>query len=87
MSTHQTSKKLYHCIIKIAIYIYANQHTDNRNNIYSRKMYNYAILVVNKHQHKYVYMTKSKHANKSSFIYCCNLDMIDYHIYVKNMIQ
>jgi hypothetical protein len=87
VNTVKHQKKLYHCIIEIAIYIYANQQTVNRNNIYSRKMYIYAIVVVNKHQHKYVYMTKTKHATKSSNIYCCNLDMIDYHIYVKNMIQ
>ena len=86
MSTQSNIKKLYHCIIEIAIYIYANQQTVNLKQYLLRKIYIYAV-VVNKQQHKHLYMTKTKHATRSSNIYYCNLDMIDDHIYVKNMIQ
>jgi hypothetical protein len=87
MSTQSNIKKLYHCIIEIAIYIYANQQTVTLKQYLLRIIYIYVVVVVNKQQHKHLYMTKTKHATRCSKIYCCNLDMIDDHIYVKNMIQ
>jgi hypothetical protein len=85
-----TVKHQKNCIIALKKLTYTYMQTNRlliQNNIYSEKIYIYAVVVVNKHQHKHLYMTKTKHATRSSKIYCCNLDMIDDHIYVKNMIQ
>jgi hypothetical protein len=85
---NKTSKKLYHYIVEIAIYIYANHQNVHLKQYFLIKIYIYAVVVVvNKQQHKHLYITKTKHATRSSNIYYCNLDMIDDHIYVKNMIQ
>jgi hypothetical protein len=79
---------LYHCIVEIAIYIYANLQNVHLKQYLTRKIDIYVVVVVvNKQQNNHLYITKTKHATRNSNIYYCNLDMIDDHIYVKNMIQ
>jgi hypothetical protein len=67
MVSEQNIKKMYHCIVEIAIYIYANQQNVHLKQYFLRKIYIYAVVVVvNKQQHKHLYMTKTKHATRSS---------------------
>jgi hypothetical protein len=73
VSEENIKKKSYHCIVEIAIYIYAYQHNVHLKQYLTSKINSYAVVVVTKQQNKHLYSTRINiHIPTNKNIHLCS---------------